>query len=115
MEMTGLDPDRHVTLEIATLITDPYLQVLAEGPVVAVARSDEEMARIDDWSLRTHTDSGLLERVQASAIGVEEAERLTLDFVREWGGREEGAAVRQLRAPGQALPCGRRCPRWKRT
>ena len=84
MEMTGLDPDRHVTLEIATLITDPYLQVLAEGPVVAVARSDEEMARIDDWSLRTHTDSGLLERVQASAIGVEEAERLTLDFVREW-------------------------------
>ena len=55
MEMTGLDPAQHVTLEIATLITDADLEVLAEGPVIAVARSDEEMARIDDWSLRTHT------------------------------------------------------------
>ena len=84
MEMTGLDPDRHVTLEIATLITDAYLETLAEGPVIAVTRSDEEMDRIDDWSLRTHTDSGLLERVQASTTGIAEAERLTLDFVREW-------------------------------
>lgn len=84
MEMTGLDPDRHVTLEIATLITDADLEVVAEGPVIAVKRSDDEMARIDDWSLRTHTDSGLLARVQESTIGIEEAERLTLDFVREW-------------------------------
>lgn len=91
MEMTGLLPDRHVTLEIATLITDADLEVVAEGPVIAIARSDEEMANIDDWSLRTHTGSGLLERVQASTTGLAEAEQRTLDFVREW--------VRKKKAP----------------
>ena len=89
MEMTGLDPDQHITLEIATLITNAELEVLAEGPVIAVARRDNEMLNIDDWSLRTHTNSGLLERVQTSATGIEEAEQLTLDFVREWVGMKK--------------------------
>ena len=94
MEMTGLDPERHVVLEIATLVTDGDLNVLAEGPVVAVARAEEELARIDEWSLKTHTASGLLERVSASRVGVDEAERRTLDFVKQWVG------------PGEAPLCG---------
>ena len=89
MEMTGLDPDRHVTLEIATIVTDADLEVLAEGPVIAVARADEEMARIDDWSLRVHTESGLLERVSLSSVSVAEAERRTLEFLRDWVGEKE--------------------------
>lgn len=89
MEMTGLDPEIHVTLEIAVVVTDADLEVVAEGPVIAVARSDEEMARIDDWSLRVHAESGLLERVRRSSVGVAEAERRTLEFLREWVGERE--------------------------
>ena len=89
MEMTGLDPERHVVIEIATLVTDGDLNVLAEGPVIPVGRSREEMERIDEWSLKTHTGSGLLERVGASTVGVAEAEQRTLDFVREWVGLRE--------------------------
>ena len=89
MEMTGLDPDIHVTLEIAVVVTNADLEVIAEGPVIAVARSDEEMSRIDDWSLRVHTESGLMERVQRSSVSVAEAERRTLEFLREWVGEKE--------------------------
>ena len=89
MEMTGLDPKRHVTLEIATLITDADLNVIAEGPVIPVARTAEELAAIDDWSRKTHTDTGLLRRVHASQADVREAERLTLEFVRQWVGPQE--------------------------
>ena len=111
MEMTGLNPDRHVTLEIATIVTDAELEIIAEGPVLVVARSDEEMSRIEEWSLRTHTDSGLLARVQESSMNVAEAEQLTLDFVREWVGEKEaplcGNSVHQdrlfLRAEMPAL------------
>ena len=89
MEMTGLDPERHVVIEIATLVTDGELDVLAEGPVIPIARSREEMERIDEWSLKTHTGSGLLERVGASTVDVAEAERRTLDFVKQWVGPRE--------------------------
>ena len=86
LEMTGLSPERHVIIEIATLITNAGLDVIAEGPVLPVRRSEEELARIEPWSLRTHTASGLLERVRASTVDLHEAERLTLDFVRAWVG-----------------------------
>lgn len=89
MEMTGLYPDRHVVLEIATIVTDADLGVLAEGPVIAVARSQEELDRIDAWSLDTHTASGLLDRVRASTVDAAEAERRTLAFVKEWVGEKE--------------------------
>lgn len=89
MEMTGLDPERHVVIEIATLVTDSDLNVLAEGPVIPVARSREEMERIDEWSLKTHSESGLLERVRASTVDAAEAERQTLDFVKQWVGPRE--------------------------
>ncbi len=84
LEMTGLDPERHVVIEIATVITDGDLNVLAEGPAAAIARSRDELGRIDEWSRKAHTSSGLLRRVRASAIGVAEAERMTLDFVKGW-------------------------------
>ena len=88
LEMTGLDPSRHVIVEIATIVTDGQLEVLAEGPVLAVCRADEELARIDPWSDRTHTASGLLQRVHESTIDVQEAERQTLAFVRQWVGEK---------------------------
>lgn len=89
MEMTGLDPERHVVLEIATIVTDAELDIVAEGPVFAVARSNEELDRIDAWSLNTHTESGLLERVKASRVSIDEAERETLSFIKDWVGAKE--------------------------
>lgn len=88
LEMTGLDPARHVIIEVASVVTDAQLNVIAEGPVLAVRRTEEELARIDEWSLNTHTASGLLERVRASEVDITEAERRTLDFVREHVGEK---------------------------
>ena len=84
MEMTGLDPAKHVILEIATLVTDAGLDVIAEGPVLAVRRTEAELAGIDDWSLRVHTASGLLARVRDSQVDVHKAERRTLEFLLPW-------------------------------
>ena len=66
MEMTGLEPDTDRVIEIATLITDADLNILAEGPVVAVHQSDSVLAGMDEWNQRTHGDSGLVARVRAS-------------------------------------------------
>jgi oligoribonuclease len=84
LEMTGLEPEQHVIIEIATLVTDRDLNILAEGPVLAVRRSDEELARMNDWNVNTHTASGLVERIRASQIDVQEAERQTLAFLEAW-------------------------------
>jgi oligoribonuclease len=83
LEMTGLDPDRHRIIEIATVITDKELTVLAEGPVLAIHQPDEVLAAMDEWNTRQHADSGLTERVRTSAVTAQEAERLTLEFVRQ--------------------------------
>ncbi len=69
LEMTGLDPERDRIIEIATLVTDANLNILAEGPVIAVHQSDEQLALMDEWNVRTHTGSGLVERVKASRHG----------------------------------------------
>lgn len=74
LEMTGLDPERDRIIEIATLVTDANLNILAEGPTIAVHQSDEQLALMDDWNVRTHTSSGLVERVKASTMGDREAE-----------------------------------------
>jgi oligoribonuclease len=84
LEMTGLDPERHVIIEIASLITDADLNVLAEGPELAIHRAEHDLAVMDSWNTRTHTASGLVERVRASQIDIAEAERQTLAFVRKW-------------------------------
>jgi oligoribonuclease len=84
LEMTGLDPDRHVIIEIATLITDGDLNVIAEGPNLAIRRAEEDLALMDAWNVATHTRSGLIERIRASEVDTAEAERQTLAFVRRW-------------------------------
>ncbi len=84
LEMTGLDPDRDVIIEIATVITDKDLKLLAKGPVLAVQQPDALLEAMDDWNQKHHGQSGLIERVRASAIGEAEAERLTLEFLQQW-------------------------------
>ncbi|ARW80787.1 3'-to-5' oligoribonuclease [Aeromonas salmonicida] len=84
MEMTGLDPEENVVLEIATIVTDKDLNVLAEGPVIAIHQSDEELAKMDDWNVNTHTRSGLVARVKESQYDETRAVAETLDFIRQW-------------------------------
>lgn len=81
MEMTGLDPDRDTILEVATLVTDDSLNVIAEGPVLAVAQPESVLAGMDDWNQRTHGESGLLERVRREGVPLADAEKQTLAFI----------------------------------
>jgi oligoribonuclease len=83
LEMTGLDPERHTIVEIATLITDDELQLVAEGPDVVIATSDEALAEMNDVVRHMHTKSGLLDAIKASTITLEEAGQLTLDFLKQ--------------------------------
>ena len=84
LEMTGLVPETDRIIEIATLVTDADLNVLAEGPVIAVKQSDAALAGMDDWNQKTHGTSGLIERVRASLYGDAEAEALTLEFLQKY-------------------------------
>ncbi|OTA20809.1 oligoribonuclease [Xenorhabdus beddingii] len=84
LEMTGLDPERDRIIEIATIVTDSELNILAEGPVIAVHQSDEQLALMDDWNVRTHTGSGLVERVKKSQFDDTEAEKATIAFLEQW-------------------------------
>lgn len=84
LEMTGLDPDRDRILEIATLVTDRDLNILAEGPVVAVHQSDEILNAMGEWCTRQHGKSGLTQRVRDSATDEAGAQRLTLEFLRQY-------------------------------
>lgn len=84
LEMTGLDPERDRIIEIATLVTDAELNVLAEGPVIALHQDDAQLALMDEWNVRTHSASGLVARVKASHYDEAAAEQATLDFLRQW-------------------------------
>jgi oligoribonuclease len=84
LEMSGLNTETDHILEIATIITDSELNVLAEGPVLAVHQSDDVLDGMDAWNRRTHGDSGLIERVRGSPLGETEVERQTLEFVRQY-------------------------------
>ncbi len=81
MEMTGLQPDSDRIIEIATLVTDPQLNVIATGPVLVVHQPDEVLDAMDSWNKSTHAKTGLIERVRASALAEAEAEREALQFV----------------------------------
>ncbi len=81
LEMTGLDPDTEKIIEIATVVTDASLEVLAEGPEIAIHQTAEVLAGMDEWNTEQHGRSGLTERALASACGVEEAEERTLEFL----------------------------------
>jgi len=84
MEMTGLIPEVHRVIEIATIVTDSNLNVLAEGPVIAIHQAPEALEAMDEWNTRTHTNSGLVARVASSAITQQMATEETLAFLREW-------------------------------
>ena len=81
LEMTGLDPDSDQIIEIATLVTNSELQLLAEGPVLAVHQDEAALARMDEWNQRTHATTGLLQRVRDSNTTAAAAERQTLEFL----------------------------------
>lgn len=83
LEMTGLEPDSDRILEIATLVTDKQLNLLAEGPVLAVHQSDAVLTAMGEWCTRQHGQSGLTQRVRDSRTGEAAAERATLEFLRQ--------------------------------
>ena len=83
LEMTGLVPERDRIIEIATVVTDADLAVIAEGPVIAVRQAEAAIAAMDEWNTRTHTGSGLVARVRASLMDEAATERATLAFLGE--------------------------------
>ncbi|WP_073672473.1 oligoribonuclease [Pseudomonas aeruginosa] len=84
LEMTGLDPDRDVIIEMATIVTDSDLNTLAEGPVIAIHQPEEILAGMDEWNARQHGQSGLTQRVRESTVSMAEAEAQTLAFLEQW-------------------------------
>ena len=84
LEMTGLDPSSDEILEIATIVTDQQLQVLAEGPVIAIHQPEARLQAMDDWNQEHHAASGLLSRVRASRRDTAAAERETLAFLQQY-------------------------------
>ncbi|MBI5242509.1 MAG: oligoribonuclease [Elusimicrobia bacterium] len=84
LEMTGLDPETDLILEIATVITDSQLNILAEGPVIAIHQPPEALENMHPWCVEHHGASGLTRRVEQSLTTVEQAERATLDFLKQW-------------------------------
>ena len=81
LEMTGLE-DEHQIIEIASLVTNNELEILAEGPQIAIKKTAKELENIYKWSLDQHTKSGLLEKVKQSNISTREAEQITVDFLK---------------------------------
>lgn len=84
LEMSGLEPERDVILEIATIVTGPNLEVMEEGPVLAVHQNNNILNSMDDWNTRHHTQSGLVDRVRHSAYSCADAEALTLEFIKKY-------------------------------
>jgi len=83
LEMTGLEPDRHVIVEIATVITDDHLNIIAEGPDLVLHATPDELSQMGDVVTEMHTKSGLLPEIIKSKVSVHDAEELTLTFLRE--------------------------------
>jgi oligoribonuclease len=83
LEMTGLEPEQDRILEIATLITNDELDIIAQGPVIAISQTPEVLANMNPWCIKTHGASGLTARCQASSITEAQAEAQTLDFLRQ--------------------------------
>jgi len=84
LEMTGLNPDNDRIIEIATIVTDQFLNVLAEGPSLAIHQKDVVLNKMDEWNTRQHGSSGLVDRVKRSTIDEEKAEETTLAFLRQF-------------------------------
>ena len=94
LEMTGLDPDENTIIEIATIVTESDLSIVAEAPSFAIDVAKEELAKMDNWNVKHHTENGLLDRIQSDGVSMENAERHTLEFLKEHC------------SPGQSPLCG---------
>ncbi len=94
LEMTGLKPESDLIIEIATIVTDKHLKVLAEGPVLAIRQSAAALASMDEWNRKQHGGSGLTDRVLASDVDAAAAEKSTLRFLETWA------------EPGRSPMCG---------
>ena len=84
LEMTGLDADQHTIVEIATIITDAELNVVAEGPELVIYQPESALARMDEFVTNLHTKNGLLEKIRASTVSLAEAEAATFEFVKPY-------------------------------
>jgi oligoribonuclease len=84
MEMTGLEPDTDKIIEVAVVVTDMHLNVLAEGPVFAIHQSDETLDKMDNWNKGTHGKSGLIDRVKASTVTEEEAQDKLIAWLKQY-------------------------------
>lgn len=84
LEMTGLDPAVDRIIEIATIVTDKELTIIAQGPVIAIHQSDEQLALMDDWNQKHHGQSGLVDRVKASVFSEEDAITQTIAFLAQY-------------------------------
>lgn len=84
LEMTGLDPHNDIIIEIATLVTDVNLNVIAEGPELAIHQSNQVLDKMDEWNTKQHGQSGLSQRVKESKIDMTTAENLTLEFLKQY-------------------------------
>lgn len=92
-EMTGLDPNRHVIVEIAALVTDAQLNILGDGVDIVVHASETELAQMDSFVTEMHASSGLTEEIRRSTVDVNEAERMVLDYIRQWVPAERQAPL----------------------
>tara|TARA_Y100000817_G_scaffold127658_1_gene100071 strand:+ start:3136 stop:3687 length:552 start_codon:yes stop_codon:yes gene_type:complete len=88
LEMTGLGDDQFI-IEIASAITDDDLNIIAEGPEIAILRSDEELSNMESWPAKQHKESGLLQRVNESKIDIKKAEKLTLNFLKKYAKKNQ--------------------------
>ena len=84
LEMTGLDTDHDSILEIATVVTDAQLEILAEGPELAIAHPLQQLEAMDEWNRTQHSKSGLWQRVLSSTVTLAEAESRTVEFLQQW-------------------------------
>ena len=84
LEMTGLEPQEDTIIEIATIITDGELNILAEGPMVAIKTDKRIMDAMDEWNTKQHGSSGLIKRVLESEFSMDDAEQQTIDFLKQW-------------------------------
>lgn len=87
LEMTGLEPATDVVIEIATIVTDGDLNILAEGPVLAIHQPDSIIDNMDDWNTKTHGNSGLVQRVKDSTVDETEAVKQTIAFLQQYIGK----------------------------
>ena len=83
LEMTGLDPEENVIIEIATIVTDSDLNIIAEGPNITIFQPEEELEKMDEWNVTHHTANGLIEAVRESEVSNATAEVRTLEFLRD--------------------------------